>query len=88
MGKELEDGAFWVGSKICYAVNMKTVKQKAYPSARAQLNIPPGKIPESWKRAIGILKGKRIDGVAYQRKIRAEWEKRWKKQVRLARSRR
>lgn len=68
---------------------MKTLtKQKTYPSVLERLNIPPGKIPESWKRAAGILKGKRIDGLVYQKEIRAEWERRWKKQIRLARSHR
>ena len=37
------------------------------------------KIPDSWIAVRGSLKGKNIDGLAYQRKIRSEWEVRLKK---------
>lgn len=30
-------------------------------------------LPESWIRAAGLLKGKKINAVAWQRKIRKEW---------------
>ena len=37
-------------------------------------------LPQSWKKAAGLLKGKKVvDPVAYQRGVRAEWEKRLKK---------
>ena len=40
-------------------------------------------LPASWKRAAGMLKGKKIDPVKYQRQIRAEWEQRLRRQYRL-----
>ena len=43
-------------------------------------------IPESWKKAAGMLKGRKIDAVKYQRKIRQEWETRLKKLERQLRS--
>lgn len=43
-------------------------------------------LPESWKKAIGILKNKKIDPLQYQKQIRKGWEKRLKKQIRLARN--
>ena len=36
-------------------------------------------LPESWKKAAGILKGRKINALKYQRQIRAEWEKRLKR---------
>ena len=33
-------------------------------------------IPVAWKKAAGILRGKKVDPVGYQKKIRKEWEKR------------
>lgn len=44
-------------------------------------------LPDTWTNAMGILKNKRIGGLRYQRKVRSEWEKRLKKQVRLGRAR-
>lgn len=44
-------------------------------------------LPKNWTGAIGILKGKGIDPVRYQRQIRAEWGKRLKRQIRLGRVR-
>ena len=41
-------------------------------------------LPASWKNAIGILKGKNIDPVSYQREIRKEWDRRLKRQIQLA----
>jgi hypothetical protein len=41
-------------------------------------------LPKSWKRAAGMLKGRKIDPVKYQREIRAEWEKRLRRQYQLA----
>lgn len=41
-------------------------------------------LPASWKNAIGILKGKNIDPVRYQREIRKEWDRRLKRQIQLA----
>lgn len=51
-----------------------------------QLRLPQAALSKHLTNAIGILKGRRLDGLAYQKKIRVEWETRWKKQVRLARS--
>ncbi|MDP3771795.1 MAG: hypothetical protein Q8Q94_00255 [bacterium] len=38
-------------------------------------------LPKSWTNAIGILKGKKVDAVGYQRRIRQEWNKRMQKQL-------
>jgi len=35
-------------------------------------------LPRSWLEAAGILK-KKIEPLRYQKQIRKEWEKRWKK---------
>ena len=43
-------------------------------------------IPDSMIQAAGLLKGKKIDGLKYQKEIRAGWEKRLKRQIKLARS--
>ena len=43
-------------------------------------------LPESWKRVAGILKGKKINALKYQRQVRAGWEKRLKKLERQFRS--
>ena len=42
-------------------------------------------LPESWTNAIGLLKGKRIDPLRYQKQIRKGWEKRLKRQIALSR---
>lgn len=40
------------------------------------------RLPESWTRAAGLLKGKkRINGLTYQKQVRKEWDKRLKKLV-------
>jgi hypothetical protein len=36
-------------------------------------------LPKSWIKAVGLLKHKKINPLKYQRQIRAEWEKRFKK---------
>ena len=37
-------------------------------------------LPRSWIEAAGILKGKKgIDALRYQRQLRKEWERRFKK---------
>lgn len=51
-----------------------------------QLRLPQAPLSKRLTNAVGILKGRRLDGLAYQKKIRAEWETRWKKQIHLARS--
>lgn len=35
-------------------------------------------LPLSWKKAAGILRGKRINALEYQKKIRQEWDRRLK----------
>jgi hypothetical protein len=41
-------------------------------------------IPSGWDKAAGILKGKkRIDPVAYQKKIRREWEERFGRLIKI-----
>lgn len=43
-------------------------------------------LPESWKKAAGMLKGRKnlVDPVRHQRTIRQEWEARLKRQTQLA----
>ena len=41
-------------------------------------------LPASWKKAAGLLKGRGIDPLAYQRTIRAEWDKRLSRNLKLA----
>ncbi len=53
-------------------------------TVKKQKRVKVGSLPESWTKAFGILKGKKIDAVAYQREIRAEWEERFKRQLQLA----
>lgn len=36
-------------------------------------------LPRSWLEAAGILKGKKIRPLSYQKRIRKEWEERLKK---------
>jgi len=36
-------------------------------------------LPRGWAEAAGLLTGKNIDGVRYQRRVRSDWEKRLKK---------
>ena len=50
------------------------------PEEAKKLRYP---LPESWKKAAGILKGKRIDGVKYQRQVRKEWDDRMKQLEKL-----
>lgn len=38
-------------------------------------------VPESMIRAAGLLKGRKINSLRYQKKIRQEWEQRFKKLV-------
>jgi len=51
----------------------------------ANISAHRGKIPDSWIRAAGILRGKKPNPHVELRKMRAEWEKRLKA---LERSRR
>lgn len=46
------------------------------PEKITTLRIP---LPQSWLRAAGILKKRKINPLDYQRQIRKEWEKRLKK---------
>ena len=43
-------------------------------------------LPESWKKAAGMLKGRKnlVDPLKYQRSVRKEWEQRFDKQRILA----
>ena len=40
-------------------------------------------IPESMIQAAGLLKGKKINALSYQKNIRKGWEKRLKRQIKL-----
>lgn len=64
---------------------MKSAKHQAQIIALDQIGTLRTKLPASWTNAIGILKGKKIDPVKYQRSIRKEWDQRLKRQIRLAR---
>ncbi len=44
-------------------------------------------VPKSWKKAAGLLKGRGMNGVAYQKKVRKEWELRLKKLEQLLKRR-
>ncbi len=46
-----------------------------------QLRYP---IPESMIRVVGLLKGRKINGLSYQKQIRKEWDRRLKRQIKLA----
>lgn len=54
-------------------------KQQATIITPEELREHPRKLPKSWTQAAGLLRHKRIDPVAYQRRIRQEWEDRMKK---------
>ena len=43
-------------------------------------------IPDSMIQAAGLLKGKKIGALEYQKEVRAGWGKRLKRQIKLARS--
>ena len=43
-------------------------------------------LPASWKKAAGLLKGRKIDGLKYQKQIRKEWDERTRKLERLTKS--
>jgi hypothetical protein len=36
---------------------------------------PQSRIPRSWKAAAGILRGKRVDPLEYQKQVRKQWER-------------
>lgn len=40
-------------------------------------------LPQAWIDAVGILKGKKINALKYQRQIRKEWRKRMSRLERL-----
>jgi len=42
------------------------------------------KLPKSWIKAAGLLKHKKINPLKYQRQIRSEWEKRFKKLLKIS----
>ncbi len=48
------------------------------------LTLPKRKLPKAWVQAAGLLKHKKIDGLAYQKKIRSEWNGYLERQIRLA----
>ena len=37
--------------------------------------LPPLRIPRSWKAAAGILRGRRLDPLEYQKQVRKQWER-------------
>lgn len=40
-------------------------------------------IPDSMIQAVGLLKGKKINALKFQKNIRQEWERRLKRQIKL-----
>lgn len=48
-------------------------------SGTTQQTTPGRAIPAIWLKVRGSLKGKRVSGLAYQKKVRQEWEERLKK---------
>jgi hypothetical protein len=42
-------------------------------------------LPLSWTKAAGLLKGRQLDPLKYQRTIRREWGDRLKRQLRVTR---
>lgn len=57
---------------------MATLEKSA---SQTKLNIATSKqaLSKAWIKAAGILKGKKINPLHYQKQIRKEWEKRIKK---------
>jgi len=41
-------------------------------------------LPKSWIKAAGLLKHKKVNPLKYQKQIRAEWEKRFKKLLKIS----
>lgn len=75
-------------SSICYTVGTMTTKTKgARIITLEELPTLRYPLPASWKKAAGMLRGRKIDPVKYQRQIRAEWEKRLKRQYHLGTTR-
>lgn len=62
---------------------MQRTKSQATIITLDELDTIKKKLPASWTNAIGILKGKKIDPLKYQRAIRKEWAQRLKRQIRL-----
>ncbi|PIR44490.1 MAG: hypothetical protein COV10_04520 [Candidatus Vogelbacteria bacterium CG10_big_fil_rev_8_21_14_0_10_51_16] len=62
---------------------MKTISRRPSISALKHLKNNKAPLPKAFLNAIGILKGKKIDPLKYQKTIRQEWERRLKKQIRL-----
>lgn len=46
------------------------------PEELDDLKLP---LPESWRKAAGILRNKKIDPVAYQKRMRRQWGERIKR---------
>lgn len=62
-------------------MNHKTTQ--AHPMKLIDLPSPSQLLPKSWLKAAGLLKGKKkLDPLAYQKKIRKEWERRFSKLTR------
>jgi len=41
-------------------------------------------LPKSWVKAAGLLKHKKVNPLKYQRQVRVEWEKRFKKLLKIS----
>lgn len=62
------------------------MRQTKNKNTLTRVGIPKRKLPKAWTRALGLLKHKKIDGLAYQKKIRSEWDGYLERQIRLAKS--
>jgi hypothetical protein len=61
----------WTCEKLKSMGNSSSVQMRKGQSAP----LPPLRIPRSWKLAAGILRGRRLDPLEYQKQIRKQWER-------------
>jgi hypothetical protein len=59
-------------------------KQAAIIDVKEMLKPQKRALSKSWVKAAGILKHKKVNPLKYQRQIRAEWEKRFKKLLKIS----
>jgi hypothetical protein len=59
-------------------------KQATIIDVKEMLKPQKRTLPKSWIKAAGLLKHKKINPLKYQRQVRAEWEKRFKKLLKIS----
>ncbi len=62
---------------------MESLQTKVRIITPAELKEMRYPLPESWTKAIGLLKGKKVTPLRYQKHIRRGWGKRLKRQTAL-----